>query len=160
MGSTLCILESLDDESVFVSIENSKEFYDIAVKNLNDYKNKVNLIYGTIVSSEEIMEFVSELSLDNTKLGWLNEDLNNVNLCPNVMDIIPEKIDFLLLDGGEFSTYKEWEKLKNRSLFVALDDIREIKTNKIYNELSVNNDYDLIYKTDEGNGFCIFKKNN
>ena len=73
--------------------------------------------------------------------------------------LIPEVIDFLLLDGGEFSTYKEWEKLKNKTKFVGLDDIRTIKCSKIYSELSGDENYSVLSMTNEGNGFCIFKKN-
>ena len=113
---------------------------------------------SVIVSIDEVNSFVSNLNLDKERQTWLNEDLHNLELCPNVLNEILPEIDFLFLDGGEFSTYKEWEKLKSRTKIVALDDIRETKTKQIYLELSEDNNYELIDSTSEGNGFCVFIK--
>lgn len=158
MGSTLCILKSIDSTSEFITLESNKTFYDIAKNNLESFQDKVRMIYGTIVSIDEVNDYVSNLNLDKERQTWLNEDLHNLELCPNVLNKIFPEIDFLLLDGGEFSTYKEWEKLKSRTSIVALDDIREIKTKQIYLELSEDNNYELIGSTYEGNGFCVFIK--
>ncbi len=158
MGSTLCILNSMSPSSEFLTLESNKTFYDIAKSNLISYQDKLKMIYGTIVSVDEVNSFVSNLNLDSESQNWLNEDLNNIKLCPNVLNEILAEIDFLLLDGGEFSTYKEWEKLKSRTKIVALDDIRETKTKQIYFELTEDSNYELIGLSSEGNGFCVFKK--
>ena len=158
MGSTLCILKSMSTTSEFITLESNKIFYDIAKSNLELYQDKLKMVYGTIVSIDEVNSFVSNLNLDKERQTWLNEDLHNLELCPNVLNEILTEIDFLLLDGGEFSTYREWEKLKSRTKIVALDDIREIKTKQIYLELSEDNNYELIDSTSEGNGFYIFIK--
>ena len=160
LGSTLCILNSIKENTKFISLESSIDFYRIAKENLINYLDKVSLINGTVVTSEEVKEYSKNLNLDSIKLGWLSEDLKNIDSCPNVLQDIPDKIDFLLLDGGEFSTYLEWLKLKDRSDVIALDDTKELKTNKIYNELLLDNNYTLINTTDEGNGFSIFRKKN
>jgi hypothetical protein len=158
MGSTLCILNSITPSSEFITLESNKTFYDIAKSNLVLYQDKLKMIYGTIVSIDEVNSFVSNLNLDSERENWLKEDLINLELCPNVLNEISNEIDFLLLDGGEFSTYKEWEKLKSRTKIVALDDIGETKTRQIYQELSEDIDYELIGSTQEGNGFCVFIK--
>jgi tRNA A58 N-methylase Trm61 len=158
MGSSLCILNSMTPTSEFITLESNKTFYEIAKNNLEPFQDKVKIIYGTIVSIDEVNSFVSNLNLDKERQTWLNEDLLNLELCPNVLNEILTEIDFLLLDGGEFSTYREWEKLKSRTKIVALDDIRETKTKQIYLELSKDNDYELIGSTSEGNGFCVFIK--
>jgi len=158
MGSTLCILKSMSTTSEFITLESNKIFYDIAKSNLELYQDKLKMVYGTIVSIDEVNSFVSNLNLDKERQTWLNEDLHNLELCPNVLNEILPEIDFLFLDGGEFSTYKEWEKLKSRTKIVALDDIRETKTKQIYLELSEDNNYELIDSTSEGNGFCVFIK--
>jgi tRNA A58 N-methylase Trm61 len=158
MGSSLCILNSMTPTSEFITLESNKTFYEIAKNNLEPFQDKVKIIYGTIVSIDEVNSFVSNLNLDKERQTWLNEDLLNLELCPNVLNEILTEIDFLLLDGGEFSTYREWEKLKSRNKIVALDDIRETKTKQIYLELSKDNDYELIGSTSEGNGFCVFIK--
>ena len=158
LGSTICIINSLLEDSNFISIESNKDFYNIAVNNLKEHSSKVSLLYGKIVEESDINDFVSTLNLDPTKKGWLNEDLINISRCENILHKLPDNIDFLLLDGGEFSTYSEWNILKKRTKIVALDDIREIKTNKIYNELKMDDEYILLTETSEGNGFAIFKK--
>lgn len=160
MGSTLCILESMLPDSEFVTLESNKTFFDIAVNNLKEYEGKFKMVYGSIVSYDEVSSFSSNYNLESFKQEWLKEDLDNINMCPNVIDEIPSEIDFLLLDGGEFSTYPEWNKLKNKTKIVALDDIREIKTSLIHHELTNDKNYELLEKTNDGNGFSIFKKIN
>lgn len=158
MGSTLCILNSMVPSSEFITLESNKTFYDIAKSNLVSYQDKLKMIYGTIVSIDEVNSFVSNLNLDSERQNWLKEDLINLELCPNVLNEILTEIDFLLLDGGEFSTYREWEKLKSRTKIVALDDVGETKTRQIHKELSEDINYELIGSTQEGNGFYIFIK--
>ena len=159
MGSTLSILKSMNQKTRFISIESDESFFDSAKKNLENYIDKFELIYGRIISIDDVNDFVSTIDLDSVQNTWLISDLDNFRKCPDVNNLIPEVIDFLLLDGGEFSTYKEWEKLKNTTKFVGLDDIRTIKCSKIYSELSGDENYSVLSMTNEGNGFCIFKKN-
>jgi len=159
LGSTLCILESMDYECKFISFETNKSFHDIAKKNLSNYENKVELVYGSIVTVDDILNFVSDKILSNDEKSWLKEDLEWIEKCDIVSDKVPNEIDFLLLDGGEFSTYPEWNFLKSRTKIVALDDIRVLKTSQIYSELSNDYSYSLLEQTNEGNGFAIFVKN-
>ena len=75
------------------------------------------------------------------------------------LDKFPEKIDFLILDGGEYTTFPEWQKLKSRTKIVALDDSNILKTSKIREQLINDDEYikifdDLTYR----NGFTVFEK--
>jgi hypothetical protein len=158
MGSTLAVLKSKQDNTKFISLESNIDFFSIAEKNLDSFKNEFELLFGRIVEIDEVLSHISEFSLSSEQNQWLSEDIQNFKNCPNVLDKLPEKIDLLILDGGEFSTYIEWNKLKDRVSFIVLDDIYVLKCNKIYNELLRDDSYVLIDKTDEGNGFCIFKK--
>lgn len=158
LGSTLCILNSIPTNSDFLSIESNLMFYNIAKNNLQDYSHKVKLIHGTIVDESEVLSFTEKLNLDQTKKNWLLEDIANIKICSNVLEQIPKKIDILLLDGGEFSTYLEWIKLKERVTIIMLDDIKELKTNQIFDEISRDTSYMRLELTNEGNGFAIFKK--
>ena len=103
-------------------------------------------------------EFFSDKNLTEEQKKWLSEDLENLSRCENIIESIPSEIDFLLLDGGEFSTYSEWQILKGRTKMVALDDIRELKTKQIYEELITDDSYELVIETPDGNGFCVFIK--
>lgn len=158
LGSTLCIINSITSDSKFISLESNKGFHEIAIRNLEKYKDKVELIYGSIVTLEEIDNFVKDFVLDEIKKKWLEEDLENIKMSPYVLGKVPNEIDFLFLDGGEFSTYCEWLKLKNRSKIVGIDDIKELKTSLIYQEILRDPEYEVLYETHEGNGLCIFKK--
>jgi len=158
LGSTKCIIDSIDNESNFISIESNYNFYNVAKNNLTNYLDKVNLLYGTIVTDKEVNEFVSDKNLTEEQKKWLSEDLENLSRCENIIESIPSEIDFLLLDGGEFSTYSEWQILKGRTKMVALDDIRELKTKQIYEELITDDSYELVIETPDGNGFCVFIK--
>jgi hypothetical protein len=158
MGSTLSILKSIDEDTEFYSLESNLSFYEIAKKNLSDYITKFNLIYGRIVESESLIRFTDNLILTDEQKKWLYEDIENMNNCDNVLSKLPESIDFLLLDGGEYSTYEEWKILNERSNIIALDDIKTFKCKKIYQEMTNDYHFEKIEETTEGNGFCIFKK--
>jgi hypothetical protein len=160
MGSTLAVLTSKKENTKFITLESSEDFYNIAKKNLLEYENEFDLLYGKIVEIDDVYKFVENYKLNTEESIWLQNDIINFKKCPTVIDKIPEKIDFLILDGGEFSTYEEWIKLKNRVSFVALDDIQVMKSKKIYSELLLDSGYELINLTDEGHGFCVFKKVN
>lgn len=158
LGSTKCIIDSIDKSSNFISIESNYDFYQVAKNNLSEHIDKANLLYGTIVTDKEVNKFVSDKILTEEQKKWLLEDLENLSKCENIIEKIPLEIDFLLLDGGEFSTYSEWQILKSRTKMVALDDIIELKTKQIYEELINDDNYELVIETPDGNGFCVFIK--
>lgn len=158
MGSTKCILDCISEGVEFYSLESNKEFFDIAKNNLKEYDNKFNQIFGKIIETEQVIDYVKDYTLSKDEETWLEEDILNFKSCDNVINLIPEKIDLLLLDGGEFSTYLEWLILKERVKIVMLDDIDVFKCKRIYEELIKNTNYSLLYKTEEGNGFCVFKQ--
>lgn len=158
MGSTKCILDCISEGVEFYSLESNKEFFDISKNNLKEYDNKFNQIFGKIIETEQVIDYVKDYTLSKDEETWLEEDILNFKSCDNVINLIPEKIDLLLLDGGEFSTYLEWLILKERVKIVMLDDINVFKCKRIYEELIKNTNYSLLYKTEEGNGFCVFKQ--
>lgn len=160
MGSTLCILLNKNKNSNFLSLETNYENYNIAKENLKKYENDFELIHGRIIEISDVNNFISDMVLSEEQKIWLRNDLIDFEKTQNVLNKIPEKIDFLLLDGGEFSTFPEWSKLKNRTKFVALDDINVLKCKKIFLELSNDSSYELLSTTNEGHGFSVFKKIN
>jgi len=163
LGSTKRIIDALIKNNInsnFISLETNKIFYDEAKQNLNEYTNYVNLIYGRIVEIIDVENFVLSHQLTYQEQGWFNEDISNLILAPNVITSIPEEIDFLLLDGGEFSTYSEWLKLKNRSKIIALDDTNTTKCKKIKQEIISGKYpyYEIIIDSNDRNGFMFLKK--
>jgi hypothetical protein len=164
LGSTKCIIDGIIDSNIdknFISIELNEKMYELSKINLKNYSSYVNLLNGSIISYDEMFWFDFD---ENKKKfyyerSWYDEDLINIKKSNNVLSEIPDTIDLLILDGGEFSTYPEWNKLKNRTKIVVLDDINVFKCYKIFKELSNNNCYIPLYIVkDRRNGFCAFEK--
>lgn len=158
LGSTLCVIESIDYPVNFISVESNYDFYNIAKENLKEFFNIVTLEYGKIIEQSDVESFLTEVEIDSVQKQWLADDIFNLNKCTNIIDKLPKNIDLLILDGGEFSSYKEWEKLKNRTSIVILDDIYVLKNKKVFYELSNDSSYKLINVTNEGNGLAVFIK--
>ena len=92
-------------------------------------------------------------------LRWYREDMSNYSNCPNVFDLMPESIDVLILDGGEFMTQMEFRKLKDRSRIIVCDDSSIYKCEAIREELLNDTSYStLVDRPDLRNGFCAFEK--
>lgn len=125
-GSTRCAYESIKGtDKRMISLETSKEMFDGAVEIYKDCP-EISIIHGHItelaIDPKNLSEeFFTDYSKD-VKVGWYEEDMANIKNSPNVLDLIPEKIDFLILDGGEFSSWHEYTTLASRCRYVFLDD--------------------------------------
>ena len=161
-GSSKCIVDgilnkksnNLDVTKVF-GFEINKEFFDKAKSNLKKYQF-FNVIYGGIITSSEL----DSSNLNSEESSWFDQDRNNIENGPYVFDKIPSKIHLLILDGGEFSTYREFCKLVNRvDGYIVLDDTKTRKCSRIMEELPSLNSVHLIHESDERNGVAILKTN-
>lgn len=160
LGSTKCIIDTIIANKFkirFISIESNLDFHTEAKTNLVDFASYVELIYGRIVEPKDILEYVSSNNVAFNQ-SWLDSDIADMKNNTNVLSIIPETIDFLLLDGGEYSTYLEWTELKNRTKIVALDDTTSVKCNRIRSELLNDSTYIMLVDSNERNGYSIFRK--
>lgn len=164
MGSTKCVIDGIIDSNVnknFVSIELYPEMYKTAKINLKDYLFYVNILEGSIINYDDMFwfDFEKNKSISNYEKCWYDNDLEEMKKSKNVLQELPKNIDLLILDGGEFSTYPEWNKLKNRTKIVVLDDTNMFKCYKIVEELSCDNNYlPLNVAKNDRNGFCVFEK--
>ncbi len=169
-GSTKCIMDGLlsrRDLSILYSLETNKKFYDMAydywAPQLAMYRvPKLNLIYGRIVEATDIssVEDIQQYDeYDSRYLDWRSEDEENYQKCENVIDKLPEQIDVLLLDGGEFTSYAEYSVLKDRTKVLVLDDTRVYKNKKVRSELIGNDNWKLLYDNlQDRNGTTIFER--
>lgn len=165
LGSTKRIIDAIIKNNLlcnFISIETNEIFYNEAKINLKSYDSYVNLIYGKIINIIDVEKFITSMTLTDMEKEWYFQDKSNLTKAPNVMDSIPEKIDFLLLDGGEFSTYSEWLKLKDRSRIIALDDTNTTKCKQIKYEIlnDKNYQYKIIINSNDRNGFMFIENIN
>jgi len=126
-GSTRCIYEGIlhsgKKHYKVLSFEIDKNFYEQAKINLFPHLHNFDLIFGSLVTYEEL---VKQREIYG-KHKWLEEDLKNISKAPYVFDIIPEKIDLCVMDGGEFSGYIEFNKLWERCTYIVLDDTQTDK---------------------------------
>jgi len=163
LGSTKCVIDGImdsQDQKNFITIEMYENMYETAKNNLKDYMDKFQLLKGTILKPEDIYWFnFSDLDPNQYKKTWYDSDLITLQTSENVLDKIFDKIDFLILDGGEFTTYPEWLILKERTKIVALDDTNVFKCKKIREELLNDTSYRIIVDViSERNGYSVFEK--
>lgn len=172
MGTTKCIYDACLEKKEYevYSIESNPSLYSQAVNNLPKILN-FNLLLGRIIEPEELVDidkcdekfFNGSLGLGtfdrNIQKSWLAEDAANYKATPNVLNILPEKIDLLILDGGEFSSLAEFHKLKDRTTYVVLDDIVPIKNNEVASIMRNNPQYKVLSdEPHDRNGFLVAKK--
>jgi hypothetical protein len=153
LGSTLCILHGIQNKDVrFWSLECNREKIISAIESLGDYiDDNVQLLWGSVIDidtirSKEYLSNFKELETSEILQKWFNADLNNCEECPNILKQLPDTIDFLLLDGGEFTTYYEFQILKNRctthdnkNVFYIDDDHLSLKGSElVIKEMSKN----------------------
>jgi hypothetical protein len=163
LGSTKCIIDAIIANYLdcnFISLESNDQFYAEAKHNLKNYLNYVNLLYGRIIEPTDILAYIQNKKiLANNQ--WLLSDLNDIDKNNNVANMLPDKIDFCLFDGGEYSTYPEWILLKDKIHIIALDDTKTDKCNIIRQEIRQNiNNYNILIDSDERNGFMIIENRN
>lgn len=167
LGSTRCVLDGIRDSKkniLFYSFEAYESMFRVAKENNPDSLDGFEIIYGRIVEVDELNWF-DKNSLNEDQKKWLRDDIANYNLCPYVMDRIPNKIDLLILDGGEFSSYVEFHKLIDRSRYIFLDDTaakETIKFNLIRKSiLETKHRYKVIEdRPNDRNGFMIIENRN
>lgn len=162
LGSTLCILNGLQSHQdiPFYSLECCKDKQLVAVENLEDIKTiATQLLWGTVVDvdrikSEDYLKHFTEITKE-----WYVVDLNNCIEAPNVLSVLPEVIDCLLLDGGEYTTLNEFEILFPRcTKYILLDDTFISKCKEIEKRLEMNTSWKRIFHSKERNGFSCWQK--
>jgi hypothetical protein len=140
------------------SLEANENLHCQAKKNLKRFRKLgfLNLLYGSVVTETQLLTS----NLSSTEELWLGADRRDIAAAPNLRSIIPSEIDLLLLDGGEFSTYAEYQTLKPLvSSFILLDDTNTRKCQRIIEEIA-NDDFYLVWKSTERNGTALLSRKN
>jgi|688.fasta_scaffold25334_8 hypothetical protein len=177
LGSTNCVIRAIiesNENKNFISIEMYEDMYNTALANLNSVnvlnksgQNKqlsdyVTLLNGSIIDFEDVFWFNHseiDFNIDEHARLWYDKDLSLLKISKKVLSELPEQIDFLILDGGEYTTYPEWIKLKDRTRIVALDDSSILKCSKIRKEIIESGCYNTLYDNlNLRNGFSLFQK--
>lgn len=176
-GSTKCLASGLvRPEQRMWSVEASPEM--IAEARALNPDERITFLCGTILTPEEcdplgVLLYPGEIkkATPDRFLPPVNSPLRThaeaeMKACaklPYVGDQIPEQMDLLLLDGGEYSTRFEFVKLMHRARVIALDDIRKDTAWKNYrNHMGLSAPINTIgwqmmfHRPYERNGWSVF----
>ena len=157
-GSTRVLREAVRGrfkEVAIVSLEASKPRF-LRAQSRNKRYPFVKLIWGTVISIDDLN--TQDLTGDEGK--WLEYDMEALRNCPNVLHELPQSIDLLLLDGGEFSTLAEFQLLSSRvTKWLILDDTNTRKCRTIATNIRTGmTPFTPIVDSDDRNGFMVALK--
>jgi hypothetical protein len=164
LGSTTMLLNIVKDSNKninFYSIESDLLCFKFAKKNLKNNLDKVKLILGRVHDLEDLhyvnKNVIFDFGYGDKEYEWFIQDLRRYKKIKNVSNQIPNKIDLLLLDGGEFSGYADFLSLYLRSKFIVLDDCNSYKQHNVLSFIQKNsNNFQLIYDSNNRVGLKIF----
>ena len=171
MGSTKAFVEGFKhrpsqggdgvDDYVFYSLECNKDKWSDAVKLYND--SRVHIL-NEVIWNEEPADFYKifpQCLTDEMFKHWNEVDLINMKKCEVFLKRanLPEVFDVVLLDGGEFTTYYEFQLLKNRCKMLMLDDVNEDKCKLIVEEIRANpQQWTILKQVDLRNGYLVAER--
>lgn len=160
-GSTACLASRLKHGGKLFAVEAAKERAEAC--RLAYIRNPQVHVFHGVISSGALMtrEEVTSHPLFGSIEGHYNQcydkEQDSYATAPNVRSKLPQKTDMIVLDGGEFSTWGDWQVLKDTMpRIVALDDVNVVKTSAIAAELQKKG-WTRIFHTDERNGSSIFE---
>lgn len=164
LGSTMAFSNGFRnrmDDYIFYSLECNVDKCMDAIKLYSD-NNKIHIL-NEVIWNEEPSDFYKifpQCLSDATYRHWNEVDIINMKKCnlflnrPN----LPSIFDVILLDGGEFTTYYEFQLLKNRCKVIMLDDINVDKCKLIVQEIESDKSWKIVKKENIRNGFLIAEK--
>ena len=158
-GSTRCIGEVLtsrkDSELCkLINLESNHERC-IRAQKRNAKFPLVQVVWGSIVRKDDL----DSDGLTSVEKNWLEDDIKSLEQCPQVLNKIPDSIDALFLDGGEFSTKSEYVTLSNRvTNWLIIDDTATRKSAAIAQDIrNGSTPFTVIVDSDQRNGFMVAK---
>jgi hypothetical protein len=166
LGSTkqfIDVLHNRTDDYIFYSLECNKDKCNDAY-NLYLSEPKVKILNEVLFNDEpnNFYEIFPQCASNPTYKEWHRVDMENMKKCNIFLERsdLPEVFDVVLLDGGEFTTYFEYQLLKNRCKYLLLDDINVAKCTKIVQEIKSEPNKWMILEENKyiRNGFLVCKK--
>ena len=144
-GSTLCIgsaLAAREDKTTFVSLEADKGRRDAAADfwtTQNHGNMNLDLVWGKVSTDMLTQEYVAKHPKFSDQLQYYDIEISQTSECPLVDAELPETIDVVLFDGGEFCSIGDYKFVMKKYPDVKMiicDDIDTIKNELIYNHLT------------------------
>jgi hypothetical protein len=149
------------DDYIFYSLECNTDKCNDAAQLYKD-NNKIHILNEVIWNEEpsNFYEIFPQCLTNEMYKHWNEVDIINMKKCNLFLnrDNLPSMFDVLLLDGGEFTTYFEFQLLKNRCKILMLDDINVAKCTLIVKEIEQDPSWKIIKKENVRNGYLIAEK--
>ncbi len=170
LGTTKLITDALlarPDDCRLWTVESHRFTYQVAVRNWRgaETRGRLVLIYGAATGVGDMMqweEICADPNYDETKSVYSFSSYEKGKAAqqnaPDAKPLLPEEIDVLLLDGGEFSSYGEYKALAGRAKVICLDDShRAIKNRRVREELLAAEEWAAAADMpNERNGWSVF----
>ena len=164
LGSTMAFsngFKNRKDDYIFYSLECNKDKCIDASK-LYTNNDKMYILNEVIWNKQpdDFYKIFPQCLTNNMYKHWNEVDIINMKKCnlflnrPN----LPEIFDVILLDGGEFTTYHEFQILKTRCKILMLDDINVDKCKLIVEEIKSDKSWKIIKCENIRNGYLIAEK--
>lgn len=164
MGSTRCFHLGFLERAgpfVFKSLECNKEKCEMAAMHYTEYPY-IQILNSTVVPASAIPS-TDELKMmfEGLVEHWHDVDMENLATCSFLED---RDFDVVFLDGGEYTTYFEYNELVSKCLslrMIICDDTNMNKCKKVREELLASPDWKiLVDRPDDRNGWCAFVRGN
>ena len=164
LGSTMAFSNGFRnrmDDYIFYSLECNVDKCMDAIKLYSD-NNKIHIL-NEVIWNEEPSDFYKifpQCLSDAIYRHWNEVDIINMKKCnlflnrPN----LPSIFDVILLDGGEFTTYYEFQLLKDRCKILMLDDVNVDKCAKIVEEIRADPSWRILKRVNVRNGYLIAER--
>jgi hypothetical protein len=110
----------------------------------------------------DIYDIFPILLENETYKYWNDNDIDNIKNKKLFLENndLPKMFDLVLLDGGEFTTWHEYNIIKDRCKILALDDTNTFKCKKLVEDIKSTNKWNILLENNERNGVFICEKNN
>ena len=168
LGSTkqfVDVLKTRNDDYIFYSLEcNSDKCND--AHNLYITEKKIIILNEVLFNIQpgNFYDIFPQCKNNPMFQEWHKVDMENMKKCDLFLerDDLPELFDVILLDGGEFTTYFEFQLIKDKCKYLLLDDINVAKCTKIVEEIkSEPTKWEIIEENKTTrNGFLVCKNLN
>lgn len=171
-GTTRCIVEGLIKrfqrnpipDFHFYSLEANYQFYLEALALwLPEGLPFLQLIYGKLhlnglLTREQVQSHTKYDWVKTHFQLWFEKDVEDYKRSPFIHPRLLPELDIVVLDGGEFCGYADWQAIKQRNpKIVCLDDIIVMKNCDVLAELECDNAWEKIAGSDERHGWAVFK---
>lgn len=136
LGSTRVFVDALKNrtDTTFYSLECNSE-KSAHARTFYDGVPRVHILNEILVTltPEQVYEVFPEAKDDPEFSRWNTIDIENMKECE--VFSATDTFDVVLLDGGEFTTYHEFQHIKDKCRYLLLDDTNTNKCKKIVEEV-------------------------